>query len=191
MDIRINQAVTRPPDPGAVRLTNPREPRAEQRARSGVGPMSEDPGGPGFNREPREVLRLGFGDGTVSVPGMAQRTVRRGMQNAERLVPTVEELREQVRVRSAEARERVAQQSQRNDRPVPVPQTVDYLGMEARAAAEARDFINTLDRTARRAQARLENREAPEAPKRVDIRIGDEQFRFRRPVNRSQFDALA
>lgn len=60
---------------------------------------------PMLNRQPPDFARAGFGEGTVSMPGVAIRTIGRGMESARRIVPTVEELRAEVRERLARQRE--------------------------------------------------------------------------------------
>ena len=56
-------------------------------------------------RDQVDFLQAGFGANTVSVPGLALRTVDRNLASAREAVPTVEELRETLRERQQEVRE--------------------------------------------------------------------------------------
>lgn len=58
-----------------------------------------------LERRAPEVARAGFGRGTVSVPGAAFHTIKRGMDGAREVVPTVQELRAELRARRARERE--------------------------------------------------------------------------------------
>lgn len=58
-----------------------------------------------LERRTPEVPRAGFGRGTVSVPGAAFHTIKRGMDGARKVVPTVEELRAELRARRSRERE--------------------------------------------------------------------------------------
>jgi hypothetical protein len=56
--------------------------------------------------QPQPVAQAGFGKGTISQTTAAVVTLGRGLQSARHVVPTVDELRDAVRVRVSEARER-------------------------------------------------------------------------------------
>jgi hypothetical protein len=51
-----------------------------------------------------ETLHAGFGDGTVSVPVATIRTIGKGMEGARQVVPTLDELQQQLRAHLAEQR---------------------------------------------------------------------------------------
>jgi len=57
---------------------------------------------PGQERETTVPQEAGFGKNTLSPPGAALITLGRGLKEARRLVPTTEELREQLRSRKAQ-----------------------------------------------------------------------------------------
>ena len=58
-----------------------------------------------FNRRETEIPRAGFGDGTVSGPAAAVRTLRNGLRQARSIIPSREEVRERIRDRMREERE--------------------------------------------------------------------------------------
>lgn len=127
-----------------------------------------------FNREKLEPPRAGFGEGTVSVPGAAVRVVRRNLWEGRRLVPTLEDLRDNARERVVEARERAAPEEKE-------VQAADLgrerLVAETLARARARRFLNELNEAAGNALARVRGEEPPQ-PQRADIRVGDETFAY-------------
>jgi len=126
-----------------------------------------------FERRPREVLRTGFGEGTVSPPTVVARTLNGGLESAGRVVPSAQEVLDELRVsRSAEretqAREVEERRAERPDRAVASP--VD----------QARGFINALNQTAATAQARLAGEAPPETEARASIRINGQALEFLR-----------
>jgi len=142
-----------------------------------------------FNRPQVDVPRAGFGDGTVSVPAAAFGTLRNGLRQARSIVPSREEVRERIRDRVQEDRERRAEriearrereeQARRIERRIPEP------------SAQARNFVNTLDRTAATAEARLRGEEPPARDEnRPRLDINGQTFEFTRPPadNTPRFD---
>ena len=77
-------------------------------------------------RDQVDTLQAGFGANTVSVPGLALRTVDRNLASAREAVPTVEELRESLRERQQEVRE-----AQRVASARPSPEAEEARGEEA------------------------------------------------------------
>ena len=85
-----------------------------------------------LNRRQPDFSSAGFGKDSVSLPGVAIRTIRRGVESARDAVPTVEELRSDLRSRLSQEREareaeavqrRRAEQAQRPPEEDPVERT--------------------------------------------------------------------
>ena len=92
--------------------------RSVQTART-LGDMTPPDPPPMLNRRQPDFATAGFGKDSVSVPGAAIRTIRRGVESAREAVPTVEELRSELRARLSrdrEAREAEAGQRQQTER---------------------------------------------------------------------------
>jgi hypothetical protein len=103
------------------------------------------------NRDPVETLSAGFGEGSVSVPTVAIRTLGRGIEGARQVVPTLEELQGEYRARLAAQREAQAETLQKRD-----TSSVDVqLSRSAQQAADqtqTQGFMNGLNETAKAAQ---------------------------------------
>jgi hypothetical protein len=134
----------------------------ETRARNFVRRNPRAADNPLFDRDVEEVVadRAGFGEGTLSPPGAALATVRRGVEEARDLVPSIEEERAEVQQRIAEMRERL--QGNDGERPAPVP--LDLSVGRAEAAGAAREFIRIVNEGAGQAAARLSGEAPPQAP---------------------------
>lgn len=64
-----------------------------------------------FRRQPEpEPPRAGFGENSISLPGVSLNTIGRQLEAGRRVVPTAQELREEVQARLAEERARIAEQ---------------------------------------------------------------------------------
>lgn len=138
---------------------------------------------PGVKDEP-EVIRAGFGRGTVSLPAVAVRTLDRNLQNGRSMVPTVEELREERRQRLAEEAAQAARQQ-------PAPQPAARINIQRdqeQARARTRELVNDMNEAAMRARQRLENDAAAPAEARASIRIANETIDFGRPTGAPTFD---
>ena len=143
---------------------------------------------PMFPEDRADIPQVGFGDGTVSIPGMAVETVRRGVTYARQIVPTVEEARERVQGRIAEQRDREEQaRTERTDerKPREVPRT--YLRMPD-AAADARVFINRVNEAAGAAMTRAEGQEPEPAQQPARLRVNGQTYDFAARLNRPTFD---
>ena len=150
----------------------------------------ENPENPLFSRGSQEdTLRVGFGEGTVSVPGSAVRTLQRGIREAARVVPSLQELQEEARQKATEQQERLLG-TQEQAAPARDLGTIDVPQARAQAAQQAETFINRLDKTARVSQARLEGREPETDQNRVNVVVGDQTFGFVRAVNTPVFDVF-
>lgn len=153
---------------------------------------AEDTNSPFFARERPEPPRVGFGEGTVSVPGSAVRAIDRNFASARQVVPSLEETRERLRTRLDEQRELLT-------RPAPERNAVSEdrpsIGIElnqgqALARARARQLINSLDETAAAAGQRFSTQGAPQDPGlgEATIRIGSETVALNRPQGAPIFD---
>ena len=138
-----------------------------------------DPGAVFFNRKQTEMVRIGFGADTVSLPGATLRTLGRNMKSVRRLVPSPEEAREEVRARISERREQAegTADSQRQQ----ILQPLGLAGKEAAAKLQARAFVNEINEAAGRAQARAEGQEPKPPEVRPTVRIGGENIEFLKP----------
>lgn len=131
-----------------------------------------------IREEPRVVQRVGFGEGTVSVPVAAARTLGSGLDSARRVVPSVEELLNERRARSAEEREERARELEENE-----PQATRLEPVTA-----AKNYINAVNEAIGVANARLAGEEPPAADNaQAAITIGGETFDIRTPARQALF----
>ena len=74
--------------------------------------LAEHTGEPSIERETRreEVIEAGFGENTVSVPGVTIRTLNRNLLEARNAVPSAAELRQEAAVRSTQRRQQIQEQ---------------------------------------------------------------------------------
>lgn len=130
--------------------------------------------GPFFQTEPSRATRLGFGAGTVSLPGAALETISRGVRNARQMIPTVQELQQEHRERLSELREDAARRTrERHERRIEV--------RLPEPSSQARNFINQLNETASIAEARLRGQEVPAGPGQASFEVNGETFTFAAP----------
>lgn len=120
-----------------VRQDTPARSREETAPQPGAGARGQD-----------VPIGAGFGENTISIPGVAARTIGRNMTNARKIVPTLDEMRAEQKARSAERRaealeelEAQWQDLEENAREPVV--RIDFQRAEARARAETRTFDNT------------------------------------------------
>ncbi len=198
MGLRIGQlaASLTPPtvrrSAGGPQVSLVREPSgpAPQMGSGRVG--AEDTNSPFFASERPEPPQVGFGRGTVSVPGLAVRAIDRNFTSARQIVPSLEETRESMRARLDEQRELLTQPSPetaafRADRP---SIGVELNQGQALARTRARQLINSLDATAAAASQRFSTQGAPQEPGlgEATVRIGSETVALNRPQDAPVFD---
>jgi hypothetical protein len=134
---------------------------------------------PAFFREDADApVRAGFGQGSVSIPGSAVRTLRRGLDAGRQLVPTLEEARE-------EARQDALQRNELQDRPENISPVRPSLGVESftarnNAANDARLFVNNLNTAADTTATRLRGEEPKPAVQSATVTIGSQSFQLDR-----------
>lgn len=124
--------------PGSSARTQPIQGAAAGKA-SGLAPR----------RDTADEIRVGFGENTMSPSAAALRTISVNMERARRIVPSVEQLREEFRARrdelesaqrqDAEARASAAPAVEKNTRPEAAPRAVNAFQQEAETQA-SRDF---------------------------------------------------
>jgi len=122
-----------------------------------------------------ETLRTGFGEGSVSVPTVAVRTLGKGLDGARKVVPTLEELQAEHRTRLAEQRE--AQNETRQKRETPAVD-VQLSRSAQRAADQAQSFVNGLNETAKRAQARIKGESPPAQSPTATVRVNGQALDY-------------
>ena len=98
-----------------------------------------------FRQKKAEAPQVGFGANTISAPAAALHTIGYGLKSAKQIVPTPEELQQQVRERTAEQREAQVARIERSGARFDV--TVGGEG--------GREFIAAVNGAAATAQARL------------------------------------
>jgi len=126
-----------------------------------------------FSRRQPDILRTGFGQGTVSLPTAAIRTLGKGIEGVRQMVPTTEELREELRTRAAELRE--TQQQELDDRRARIAEAPPL----ANAVEQARGYLQDVGNAAATAQARLAGEQVPEAAgARATVEIGGQSFGY-------------
>ena len=127
-----------------------------------------------FTRKEAAIPRVGFGEGSVSVPAAAVRTLDRNLEAASKLIPSLEETRERLRERLAEVQE----QLQGDAGPVTIT-GFDVTVGAAEAVSNARSLIQGISQAAGAAQARTQGTSQIETTgRRIDVRIGDESVPF-------------
>ena len=142
-------------------------------------------GANGQQREPQPP-RVGFGDGTISGPTAAFRTLRRGLDEAGKLVPTVEESQARVRARLAELRANL--EPQQTTEPV----SFDLQRQEAVAPTEQQfnTFIDRLNEITPPTETETRRADEPAAQpvQRIDVQVGDNIPTFLRAVEGNRLD---
>jgi len=111
-------------------------PRQSAQTARTLGDMTPPDPPPMLNPRPPDFATAGFGKGSVSVPGAAIRTIQRGVEGAREAVPTVEELRSELRARLSrdrEAREAEAEQRRQADQAQRAEDTPDPFKTAATA----------------------------------------------------------
>lgn len=122
-----------------------------------------------------ETLRTGFGEGSVSVPTVAVRTLGKGLDGARQVVPTLEELQAEHRTRLAEQRE--AQNETRQKRETPAVD-VQLSRSAQQAADQAQSFVNGLNETAKTAQARIKGESPPAQSPTATVRVNGQALDY-------------
>lgn len=138
-----------------------------------------------FRDDKPEPVHVGFGSGSVSLPGLTITALKRNLSEAQKLVPTIVESEDWVRERIAEDKARL----ERLSNPEP-PRFLDVRVGADDAAGHARTIINGLNSTAGQALTRA-GLGASQAPDRVSVQIGDIQLPVIRDSSRPRLDVLA
>ena len=120
---------------------------------------------PMFNRPRQEIVRLGFGDGTISTPTAAIRTLGRGIESARNIVPKPADLEKGLGANGKKAEGKKKFQEQASVR-------------VSNPAAGARDFINGLDQSVKAAQARLAGQEPPSNVKNASLEVNGQAIDY-------------
>ncbi|MCC6486419.1 MAG: hypothetical protein IT364_02885 [Candidatus Hydrogenedentes bacterium] len=144
----------------------------------GFVPPDEDQqsANPFTRREAAPPPRIGFGEGSVSVPAAAVRTLDRNLEEASKLIPTLEETRERLRERLTEVQEQLQSEAEPRE-----TRGFDVTVGVANAVSNVRTLIAGLNQAAAAAQAKVQGTETAEAPgRRIDIRVGDQSVAFYR-----------
>lgn len=135
-----------------------------------------------FEQEEAVVERAGFGEGSVTVPGQTLRALGGGLQSARELVPSAEELREEVRERFAEQREEDLRQLEAHQ--------AQQINARTFAAERAQNFVNQVNEAANVAQARLQGEELEPARNPATIQVNGQTFEMPRPNTPQVLDVL-
>lgn len=122
--------------------------------------------------------RTGFGQGSVSVPSSAVRTLRGGLDSARQLVPSPEEAQEKAAERRAELRDQL-QEQQEEARPAFNAAQSQY-NARAATAGQVRSFINALNSTAETTDARLRGEEPASNEPQAFVNAGGQSIPIRR-----------
>ena len=187
MGVRIGEVAPRPvqqePRPKEAQVNRPGRP----------GPFAqeghENPANILFGSAREDPLRIGFGEGTVSMPGLTMRAIDSNMKGARRIVPSLEETREEVRERLADQRDLFARETRAAEPVAREPQSLGFAQGEALARTRSRQLINALDAAAATTPPPLRGEGGP-APVENEptIRIGDEMIAAQRPTGGPTFD---
>ncbi len=107
---------------------------------------------PGFHADEGRI-RAGFGENTISIPAITVHTVDRNFEEARKMVPTLEELRQEQQARTeeqrAEARERLEARREALGKSAQEPIIrIDFQRAESQARTQARPAVNSLNPSA-------------------------------------------
>lgn len=147
-----------------------------------------------LKRQNRDIPKVGFGNDTVSVPGATVRTVGRNLGAGRQIIQsTVEEPRTRQTLQtqgrktdtSTARQDRAAAAEANAKQPaVAIPRA------SAAAAGQARGLVNSVNKAAGEAQARVQG-ETPQATSAgINIRVGDQTVAVKR-TEVPQFDIRA
>lgn len=135
-------------------------------------------------------VSVGFGSQTISVPAAAALTVRRGVDEARQLVPTLEESQATLRERLIEQREAFGEELEEFE---PQQLTLDLRDGQVNAASQARQLVNGINAAATQAASRLSGAEETPPPDNggPSINIGGRTFEFGAPETGNLLNILA
>ena len=104
------------------------------------------------NRDSVETLRTGFGEGSVSVPTVAIRTLGKGIEGARQVVPTLEELQAEHRAHLAEQRQAQTETLQKRETPA-VDVRLSRSAQQTAYQTQTQGLMNRLNGTVETAHA--------------------------------------
>jgi len=142
--------------------------RGLTQGRAGMSARSiEETASPYRETEPRGQearITAGFGENTISIPGIAAQAVRRNLAEARKIVPTLEEVRyaqeAQAEKRRTEAREELAAHSKAPEEGVPEPPIrSDFQRAESQASAQAQQSLDAVNQAGE--EVRAQESQAP------------------------------
>ncbi|MBX7257093.1 MAG: hypothetical protein K1Y02_12090 [Candidatus Hydrogenedentes bacterium] len=141
---------------------------------------------PLFSQDTPEPDKVGFGDGTVSLPGIAVKTIGYSREGSTQIVETLQEAQTRIRERQSQARTELSAQE---ETPA-APPSFDFRSAGIGAVDSARTFINGLSNAAGSIQSRLEGTPPPDERPQINIRVGDETIPFARSTQQPTFEAF-
>ena len=142
-----------------------------------------------FSRETRTPeFQAGFGENTVSIPGLTVRSIRRNVSEARRVVPDLQEQQQRVRDRAAEQRELQAPRESGFE-----PAAFQQSRYEFAARSQASQFVSSVNDAAGSALARVRgDQPTADTGNGASIRINGQTLGFFRQEDTTpQFSALA
>lgn len=144
-----------------------------------------------MSRGREEELRVGFGENSISIPGLVARTLGRNLSDARNMVPTVGELMEAQQARAEERRvearddlEARREELQEGARDPAI--RIDFQRAEAQARAQARQFGSTVETTDTQDRPRIETAGPPVRSSQLSGPITGQAFTF--APTAAQFD---
>lgn len=157
----ITQITGRSPVTVDLRASKNRRPAA------GSPQESQDAAVPLARRERPEPPRVGFGNNTISAPAAALHTIGYGLKSAKQLVPSPQELQQEVRERTARAREEQAERFRAT------PERLDVtIGTDG-----GKEYIAALNEGVASAQARTTG-EQPQPTTSASVKVGNQTTTF-------------
>ncbi|MFO7976311.1 MAG: hypothetical protein R6V12_16950 [Candidatus Hydrogenedentota bacterium] len=137
-------------------------------------------------------ITAGFGENTISIPGLAARTIGSNMSNARKMVPTLEELRqeqqERVEERRAEAREELEARLRELEENAREPVVrIEFQRAESEARAQARAFTDAGNEEPREPRPLTEGQEPQVQNRQASLEVGERAFTFTAPAS-AEFD---
>ncbi len=142
-----------------------------------LGAGSNEDNAPVLFRQDRvDIARTGFGEGTVSTPTAVIRTLNRGLQSARKVIPTTEELRDDIRRQASFRREAASREALKAGAVKFDALTVSNATQQA--VDQARSVVNAANEAAGAAQARIAGEPAQSEDNAATVQINGQSIRY-------------
>ena len=138
-------------------------------------------GGTGASEPSIPPDRVGFGEGTVSVPGVAIRAIDRNLKQSGEIVRTLQEVRKSLREHSAD---------QANQQQLGQIQ-IDLHNASAQTGARTHPILNDLNTAPGVSLTPTHSEPPPGTANGLDIRVGDQTINLKKIANQPTLNIVA